>query len=486
MVKLGFILYITLFFVFMQDCAIGHPMLLAGAFFINLSLFLLLLKNEKIFIDKVKEIYKKTPFKYLVWFVIWALISGMFVGGGLSVKLKIITQVFLIFGLSAISAVIFAVIVIPKYISFQKITNFFIGVYEFILVYGVLKFYIPMDFIHNILCNRMNGKTEENLANFNVTFFEPVHRATSIFFEPSFFATFLFLFMPFLYTVITSGIKLSKNKNIDFAIKGGLILLTWLNIVICRSPIYMVFCIIYTVIYFGQKKYLKQFRKYAFKLLIIIFISAIIIGAASMLSGSLSENDNKEKGIAKRIEKIVQSKSIEEMMCNDGSIVTRIDVTVNGVLASLHCPIFGTGYGNTNDVMTRQLLNTPIPLTDEVIVKSLVIGPAGAPPIIFISTMLQTGIPGVILMYMFFILSIVKCRQIEKYFIGKEKYLLSSVILIAINYMVISIYWSIVYYPFMWFIFGILISYICEYRNRKQMLYHIQEQNKVENNENNI
>jgi hypothetical protein len=267
--------------------------------------------------------------------------------------------------------------------------------------------------------------------------------------------------MPLGYILYKSKIKIIQNYKIDRIFKASLIILLWICLFLTKSPIYIVMCIIYTLIFFA-KDILKMFKRFIIILpILLVILSVSFFSIESYLRNQFQSEDN----ILFRVKETIESfGDLDKLIAREESLATRFITTINTYQAFKSVLLFGSGYGNTKNIMYKQYLKTNIPLTQEIIEKQIRIDRVSASPNIFWGMLLQTGIIGIALLYLFFIKSIYAAHKIKIYFIGKAGLLLESSILIAINYIIISFYWSFETYPIMWFIFGLLNLYILIYK----------------------
>lgn len=465
-------------FIILQDCSIiiGTQALYVSSIMICSFLFIMLITNFTTVMSKILLLYKKTPSKYFIWFIYFIFLTAFF--HGFKDGFNIIFRSFLIFILVVFSTILFATLIFPKIISYAKMFKIFLYSSLAILLYGVLDFILKITInvkppLYSILCtkNYIMSKYNYSVNNFDIV----LERACSIFFEPSFFATFIFLFLPLAYILYKSNVKIIKYKNLDIVFKLFLIGLFWICLFFTQSPIYIILCIIYTFLFF-IKDILHLIKKISFPLtfFIIILTSFLIFFACS--SFSKTSLDYK---IVNRIYKTIESfNNLDILVVEEGSLATRIISTINTYQAFKKVPLIGCGYGNTYNVMVEQYKRTQTPITIEILSKYLIDDRIGASPNIFWSYLLQTGLIGIVLIYTFFIRSILYAYKIRNYYCSYNRLFLDTIILIAINYVIISFYWSLDTYPMMWFIFGLLNSFILTHKKSflKSRALNIKEQ----------
>lgn len=464
---ISLIFLITVCFIFFQDIAfiIGKQAFYIAPLLIIFILSCFFIANPKSYLLKIKSLFEKTPFNYLIYYVFWVIISA-FLCGSFSVSLKCILRIILIYGLTIIPAVLFPVFVLPKYISAKKILKIFTCIYIFIMLYGIFHYIVSLlninflSDIHKLFCTKQLAISNTDYGELILMAKRKTVRAMSVFFEASFFGTFIFVFLPFTYKITLSSYKILKNSILNKILKISIIFLTWINLFLTQSPIYILVSGLYSLIFF---------RKILIKLIIknfpIFILASIIIPTTFLLNISHRSFIESENRIIKRVTETVNSiGSMDRLVINEPSLATRIISNYNGLMVGLkYHPIKGTGYGNAKDSIVLSMKNLNIPLTDEVILITFTLDIANAPPSIFFAVICQTGIIGVILLYLFFINTILEAKKIKKCYVGNSYFLLDICYLISINFLVISFYWSIESYPMMWFILGILHSYILIY-----------------------
>ena len=455
-------------FIILQDSAIlvGKQLLYIAPFFIVFTIGLYGILCSTKFLTLTINLYKKTPIKFMIFFVVY-LLSTSFLHGDIYTSLIITLKIILIFCLTVLPSILFAAVFIPRIISYAKILKIFITSSFLILIYGVIDFLFRFFFntlppLRYILCPRAFFSIIRGIALFSS---ELKIRAASIFFEPSFFATFIFLFLPLAYILCKSKIQVLKNQKIDFCIKISLLILFWVCLFCTKSPIYTVFCLVYILIFF---------RKEILKLLLKFLLPALIFSSIIIFSFLAYLQEHPENTVLSRINNVVLSMgNMESLISVEDSLATRILSTVNTYQAFTKVPVIGCGYGNTSNIMYRQYCVTKTPISQEIFDNLYFRDNVGHSPNIFWGMLLQTGIIGTILLYVFFLKSIYLAYKIRKYFVQKDRLLLDSMIFVAINYIVISFYWSFETYSMMWFIFGLLNSYIYIYKTKvKKQLYY--------------
>lgn len=456
------ILYIFLCFIFPWKCGfkIDKTIIIPFALLISYSVLLYfgIFKYKK-FLFFVKNLIKYTPIKFLIIFIAYLFIHGLLFATNniLNITFYIIKD----WILYTLPLVLLTCYVFPRYISNKNLLKFIFKILYFIMIYGIIDFILSLHFntfrcfIHAFFV----GFTDS--LDVNTQVFRG--RTASIFFEPSFFATFIFLFLPFVYKISTSKIfYISSNKNLNFILKKGLIALTWINLFLTGSPIYLILCIIYTLLFF-YKKIFYLIRKY------ILFILSLIILLSSVLFISYKNINMMNNKAISRINLVLSSNNIETLASVEESLATRIITTKCTYNAAQKHSFLGVGYRNTENAIRNEYLSAPV-LTNEMISNNLVNNIYNSSPNIFWSLILEAGLLGLIIIYLFFLKTIFEIQKIKKYYIYSNRLLIECFQLIAINFIVIFFYWSMFSDMTIWLTFGLLNSHILAYKQSRKYL----------------
>lgn len=454
-----YIFIVALVFIWHCGIPVGVSIIPFSLILISYFFLLLILFKFKYFIKKLICIVKQTPVKYLIFFMIWVIFSSLFLKGlGGFVYIVRLIRDYILF---VFPIVIFPIFIFPQKIGYKHLYKILIIIYSCIMIYGVfdliLQFIYPIGhkILYNIFCY---GTLERE----NV-----LCRATSIFFEPSFFATFIFIFLPFIYDYSRMATNLFKHKRIDKILKGVIIVLSWINLIATLSPIYIIASLIYTVFYL-RKIILKVITQKSF-----IFIFAIITVCLSSAFIYIDKISNKTLS---RITSVISAKSINDIIEKEPSLGTRIVINVNTMIVALKHPIMGIGYASkeSKEEVAKQVLNSPIGYTSENFYNA--IGErGGTSPSIFYQTFCWTGFIGVFLLFLFFIKTIQCFSKVKKYYKEDLQLNICSLKYVCINYIIIFFYWSLMIDVSMWFIFGILNSFIYNYKinlNKRRIIIY--------------
>lgn len=427
-------LTIFLYFFWSTGIPLGNVIL---PFSLILTYFILFLYSTKFrqFLNIVFKIIKETPLKYLLLFILWGILSSFFLvvkHDSLLISFRIIRDYFLF----VFPILVLPSFLMPKYLTLKKFTKIILIIYTFVIAYGLIDYIIQLLFpaFHIVLYKLICSGVKLDIST--------LKRANSIFFEPTFFATFIFIFLPFLY-------NLKKTPFTIFGIKNAInyiIILSWIALFLTKSPIYILFAIIYTVIYSRKK---KKFLIYMSVILIFFFSCNTLI---------------KNAPVTQRIINTVNSLgSMQSLVYNEGSLATRIGLMYLSLQITKEHPFIGVGYANSKSAMYNKIVNSKIPLTDEII-RNNFINDGLTISSIFFQTLCWNGIIGCCLLYMFLIKTILIINKLKQRFDKTHYLILSGFELMSVNYILCSIYWSLIADTMLWFIFGILTAFVFRYK----------------------
>lgn len=439
-----FILMFSLIFLWTAGIGIGTVIIPYSIFVVYFSFFIFFIKEKSKFLNKVLYYLWKTPLKFLILFVIWAILSSFFVTS-ISNAPKIIARVLRDYIVFVVPFCLIGIFFIPKYISFTKLKKILLNLILIVNIYGIFDYMIQVisPDLHLFLFKFFYSlPLEDRILN----------RAMSVFFEPTFFGAFLFCFLPLVYNNILEAPKCFNNKRFLFAIL--LFMLTLINLILTKSPIFLVFSLIYTLFHFRHEIF-KIFV--SLKKILILLIIICVIGIIMFASFSFGDFF---KVFMRIVDVIKNLNSMSALIYADGSFATRIGLYAISLFVFIKHPFVGYGYANTKEVMYNQICNSPIPLTDEII-NSNNMHQGLTVANILLQTLCWTGIIGAALLYMFFIKTILTVNKIIKTKQNNEETrFIRDLNLVGINYIIYSAYWSLITDTLMWFVFSILIAYI--------------------------
>lgn len=374
--KINKFLLLPVIFLFMPSFVFYVPAL--GSiylwFFIILYIFLFLLiflDNTKI-ISKFKEVIKTTPLKYYMFCLLFMILNSLFlVFCGSVSKAQIIRSIIMQIGLFILPILIYFTYIIDKYISYENFMRFFIILFWCNLVLGFVCYLgqlFSVDIINNIISVFINKRSvfhgitgidsitaeTSNYVAFNMP------RLSNLFEEPSYYGIFLTVFMPLIYSISSTTSYISKNKNLNFIIKMTLIPFTWLNLILTLSPIYLIFGILITTIFYF-KEIILLFKKYFIYILPLLFIFFNIIVILSLFN--VIDLSNTYLSRIQNILVNINNLSIDKLIEIESSLAERIITYINMLCVFFNHIYTGVGFGHLSQHLQVQLIHSPVPLT---------------------------------------------------------------------------------------------------------------------------
>ena len=371
---------------------------------ITLMLCILLCPNQFFLI--IKRFFSNKINKILIFWFIWCLISGLY--NYLFGDYKINNLFFkIIFQMTAF-------IFIPYFFAYNVAQNLNFDIIKFyykfviiVLFLGIINsisinfdITIIQNLFDNFLTNTRNFDT--NVSEFaSSSIYTIGKRVKSIFVEPSYFANFICFNIPLLIGLHKNNKVLYKNRIINHILKKSSIFIALYLLVMTKSPIFTMIAITELIIYYiFFTKYSKQKLFILFSFPFIIFLTLYIIS-----------NINISETYIERIYKTISSfGNFNELVSLESSLATRIVNIVNQIILGVNNPFFGVGYGNYIEPLGKQLLASPLPLTEENIRN---IGIGGNYFFLW-TNFCEIGFLGIIIIYSFFIVIIKKCQILEK------------------------------------------------------------------------
>lgn len=328
---------------------------------------ILLAINYNSVLLKLKSLYKYTPLKYIVWLFIYIFfVSVLNSITGHAGFIGVMRSYFLQIVLGAIPFLAYFLYIIDKYISFEKFFKLFVFLFWLNLIIGFISYIgqvFDIEIINNIfdffanarfLIFKHSAVSLDAKASAYVDSFG-TKRLDNLFEEPSFYAKFLFILLPMVYSVALNKIQIYSNKILNSIIKRTIIPFTWISLILTLSPIYCLFSIIITLIYFS-KSIFKLIKKYFIMIIIFIFIVINIV----------TNIDFSQTFLSRIINVLINIHSFEDFIIIEPSLATRIVNYINSFCIFLKHPFIGVGLGNLGKHLIYQLQQSPVPLTPEI------------------------------------------------------------------------------------------------------------------------
>lgn len=422
--------------------------------FIVIGYFILMLLLKKQLLSKAIFVFKHTIFKYFMFLYEWIIFSSICaVCCGYYSFTRFFTVVIFNFIFKNILTFLYPIFVIPKIFSIKKIVQIFVIMYFFICIWGLLEF-IGVTFnigIVNILVHIFSNIRDVEFSII-VEGHTNIARIRSVFMEPSWFAKFISINLPLIYTLVLSKYRIFKNKYFNLITKICLIPLCVICLFLTQSPIFIIIAGLITIVYFY-----KEICKFIFKNIVIIGLMFILL----ICFNNVIEIDLSDTFLNRiiRFIDVLPYMNIDTLIKTDPSLAKRVIDAIVQIHLFIQHPFIGLGYGNNGIIPIKYFLNSGIPMTQEHL-----IGIMSSKTIIFANnalTMLlyQTGLIGFVLYVIFMLKNINSLKKIEKSFHGIENIFVKSLISFFSTYLVISIIYEQAFNDeFLFFMCGISIA----------------------------
>ena len=373
--NLKYLLLLPILLIFLPSFAIylGKPILLYIITTVGL-LFLVFLINFRKIKNKLYLLYKRTPFKYYIWTIILMIINsiGLHIISFSGLKHSIYA-IFMFLLCSQVFIIFYFLYIIGNQISFKKFMKVFIFLFWLNLIIGIISWIgslLEINIINNIFDffansriladannrNLVEGSRSSNYSSFGLP------RLDNLFEEPSYYALFLFSFLPLVYEVARTKIKIFKNDLLNKSIKISIIPLTWLSLVLTMSPIYLVFSILLTIVYFFNEIFHNIKKNLPILLVGLLFIVTLFF---IIMQNKIDVSNT----YLSRITSVYDIKTFEQFIEAEPSLASRVALQINTYIIFFKHIFTGVGYGHFQYAIIDQLLNSPVPLTKELIVN---------------------------------------------------------------------------------------------------------------------
>lgn len=451
-------LYLSFLFLFLPSMYIfstGIPVYDVIILIAFILLFIFLGKKNLYLLYKISSI---RAVKYLFLYVLWCLFAGaiLVVLGKFSI-INYIYSIFILLIFNNISWFLLPVLTIPRIVSIKSIKKILlIGIY-IICIYGLLVYILNsfgLDFI-NIIQNIINNRRENIVTTRNLSVFE----------EPGYFGSFICITLPLIYKTVLSEFKIVKNIILNYFIKKTYIPLIWITLLTIKSPIWLIFSLISTLIYFYNFIKIK-IRKH----FILIFTTIITLIIGFMLLVNLV---NLKETFLKRAFLVIQNvNNLEKFILVEPSLANRFLSYKARLHLFFEYPITGVGYKNAENVVISYFNKSTSPLTLELqrnitnsISTNRSVGINGA---ILWDTLSNTGLVGFLLLYSFYFSSVILLHKIilrMKY--SENKIFFEGIKLSLISIIAYSFYDIRPNFVYFWFLFGLSITFINYYYLQK-------------------
>lgn len=464
MLKLKPLLLIPLFFLFLPAfCVPGGSL---STFFpvYNLALIIFLtiicVFNLKKVTNTVYKLYKNTPFKYFIYFIIWCIVADLIllITGQLSISRVLYSIIVIIIGYYVFYSTYPAILM--KYVNIKTIYKFIVFAIWLILIWGIISYLgtilhiTPIEAIESFICNKLSlisGNTRHLIG-----------RNQSVFTEPGYYGYFLNTNLWFIYNIAKTKYKIFKNKYLNTIVKYSIVPLALINLITTLSPITIVIGLLITTFYF----LLSKSKTSKVCVLLVLAFAFLIYNTPSV----------QETKTVSRIQKTVSSfTDFDKFAIEEASLYARVCSYINTFYIFLKHPITGVGSGMTKYHIIQQFQKSPVPLSYENIqnVQKAKQGGVGAYNVaILYTTLADSGIIGFILLYAYFINSILSLSKIKKFFYRADFEFINSIIPTMSLMIILSVYESfLINSPYLFLIF-IIANYLYLIGRKRLVFYN--------------
>lgn len=369
--NIKWLLYLPILFFFLPGFSFYLPGLkgIYKFFYISLyfSIVIIFIMDREYFINKLISVCKKTPLIYFIIFLLFIIVNSFVLSlFDISSISHTIRNIILYIILCIIPTIVYFIYIIKKYLGLKKFIKIFMFLFWINLILGFIAylgrwFDISVinglfDFFNN---SRILDVLHEGTAEQTSEVYFQSKRLCGLYVEPGSLGQMMFIYMPFVYSIASTKIKIYENLLFNKIFKITLIPFTWLTLLLTQSAMSLVFAIIITFIYYF-KNILKFFKKYS------IFVLSIIL----LLIMITSRIDFSDTYVARIINVLANVRSFEGFILIEPSLATRVVSYINEFQIFLHHPFTGVGLGNVKNYMYNQYLNSPVPLTPEIITRT--------------------------------------------------------------------------------------------------------------------
>ena len=465
-----YIFFIIFILLFMPSFVL--PFVISGSFLLKIGILCLIILflyiivfNYKFLITNIKNIYCFSSVKLLLLFFA-ILILGTFlhaisgdislIKAFLSILVKFISIVFPLFFAFLLSKYL-PINTIIKLVYLTIFGVLLFGIFDFIIFYFNIN---PLKSLYNFFVNTRLVFYNQNEMK---VFLGTIPRVQSVFEEPSYLACFIVTTLPLIYKLSYSKYKIFNNVFLNILIKTITPILSWVIIIATQSPIFLIFAIISTIIYlliYSFKSYYVKQKKNAFVLffiliLTLIFIIFFIFNIEKIVS---------ETFLSRIILTWKSFSSFSNLVIFEPSLATRLGTFINLFIVFLKNPLFGCGNGNLSHTFILQLSASPVPLTQELYLRTIDPNNNGLGNSIVWGTLAESGLIATIFLYGFFIKIYSSLNNHLKTTISGKYYdFLYGLKYIILTYIILSIYDSY-FMPYDFIYFGLILGLLYKYK----------------------
>lgn len=351
-------------------------------------------------------------------------------------------------------------------VGIKKILKYYVIASFSVLILGLIGYY-GAEFHIGFLKSFIGLFTNKFYQTYTeIGFLQDKNRAYSVFSEPSSFAHYIFISLPIFYSISISKINLFKKQILNKITQRYLVPLAWLNLLLTKSPIFLIFCLFELLIYF-HKTIFKMIKKHFF----ILVLSSIITFGLTLIVFSIIDL---EKSYIYRIYTTITSiGSFDQLVYKEPSLATRIVGFYNSLVVFTQHTIFGVGFRNAGAYLYDAYEKSILTLTPENI-QNMVTSPYNIPfsrGLIY-TLLAENGIFAGIFLITFYIKNIICClKAINKYYYYNQYNIYFGLYISLLAIIFNSFYNQFLDTPIIWFVMGLILTMSNYKKLIKGMLY---------------
>ena len=414
--------------------------------------FVILCKNYVFKI--VQKLIRKTPSKYIFQFFLWLILDGLLlvVLGKYSLMhylYYMITILLIIF----INLYILPSLIMPKMISVNAFIKFLFMVYFFVCIMGVIQFFgeaLGISIINNIFEFIDNTRF---LASDTASLYED--RLASVFEEPGWFASFMFLNLPIMYSMCESKYRIFTNNILNIIAKKTIIPLAWICIILTKSPIWLLFSLILTGLHF-RKHLIHIFKKYFVLTIVLLFALYVVFNTQSI---DLTETYLNRIAIF-----FTSITDWSTYVQDESSLSTRLVSYYYTIKIFLSNILLGVGLGNAKFYTLQAIFSDQIELPYEILnhIMELPANEKNFPlnGALFYDILSDSGLIGFVLFYRYLIKNIIVCKKVALMYMNKYRIFLMGLYEAFIAMLYVSIYDINYISVYIWIMLGLVPVFI--------------------------
>lgn len=431
--------------------------------FCILPVLFFIFKDKKKFFITLVDLYNKTPFKYMVLFISWIIITAFFLFIANRAKILIFYSI----TIKLLPALLFcytlsAYCLMNQY-TLNKLIKFFLYIFLFVFISGLVLYsgdIFNISFIQHIQDAVSNVHLIKDGFQDMVDHSSGNYRLRGLFHEPAAYGKFILVFLPIIYSLCFTKFRIFKNKIISIFIKILLFSLTWVTLILIQSPIMFICCLIVTFLYFIVKNI--RLTLFLFLLFVICFPIFVLLGKEIIFEHINILQDT----FGERILNVFFATSFLDFLQIDTSLGFRIEGIINNIMLSFKSIIYGFGYDNSRYYMYHQLITSPIPIGREqlgLLTYRYVPGTGVSTYKSCLSElMVETGLVGTTLYYTLILKSIAFVSKLKKNLYGLERDFCTGLVQSYWTILIASIYITELTTPYIMFLLG--LACFCYYK----------------------